>query len=287
MYSTLSVHFLPSLTTPEELAAGVVVVIDVLRASTTITAALAAGAREVIACAEVEQARDRAAELGRRRPATEKILVAAAAETIGSTTSAMPAMRAAKPEPLLGGERGGLPIDGFDLGNSPCEYTPQVVAGRSIVFTTTNGTKALMACSASQQVLIGSFLNFSAVSRKLTGEWPIHLLCAGTRGRVTREDVLFAGALVERLAGRIVEEGAMNDEARMARDVWRHAMGNIRLPGRRANQRLAEVLKDTQGGSNLIGVGLSRDIVDASEIDLYDFVPVFDAAHWRIVRPSS
>ena len=90
---------------------------------------------------------------------------------------------------------------GFDLGNSPCEFTPETVAGRTIVFTTTNGTQALLICTAAERVLIGSFVNFSAVVKELDGELPIHLLCAGTRGRVTREDVLFAGALVEKLAG--------------------------------------------------------------------------------------
>jgi 2-phosphosulfolactate phosphatase len=286
MYSTLSVHFLPALTTPEEMAAGVVVVIDVLRATTTITTALAAGAHEVIACAEIEQARHQAAELGRRRHASAKALVAAAAELTGVSAATLPATHENGPEPLLGGERAGLPIDGFDLGNSPCEYTPQVVAGRTIVFTTTNGTQALLACNASRRVLIGSFVNYSAVLNELTGDLPIHLLCAGTRGRVTREDALFAGALVEKLAGRIVEEEALNDEARMARDAWCHAMGNIRPPARRANQHLAEALQHTQGGRNLIAVGLTRDIADAAQIDRYDFVPVFDAANGRIVRAS-
>src|ERR1700733_12632677 len=147
MYSTLAVHFLPELTTPAELAAGVVVVIDVLRASTTITTALAAGAREVIPCAEVEQARIRADQLGRRHAASTKALVAAtadAAKTVAAGT------HESDSGPLLGGERGGLPIDGFDLGNSPSEFTAQTIAGRTVVFTTTNGTKALLACTAAQ-----------------------------------------------------------------------------------------------------------------------------------------
>jgi 2-phosphosulfolactate phosphatase len=284
MYSTLAVHFLPELTTPAELAAGVVVVIDVLRASTTITTALAAGAREVIPCAEVEQARIRADQLGRRHPASAKALVAATADAAKIVAAGI---HESDRGPLLGGERGGLPIDGFDLGNSPSEFTAQAIAGRTVVFTTTNGTKALLACTAAQRVLIGSFVNFSAIAAELDGELPIHLLCAGTRDRVTREDVLFAGSLVEKLAGTIVEEGAINDAARIARDVWCHSMDDLRPPSRRANQRLINVLRESQGGRNLINVGLERDIVDAADFDRYNFAPQFDAAHWRIVRLMS
>jgi 2-phosphosulfolactate phosphatase len=267
MYRTLAVHFLPELTTPAELAAGVVVVIDVLRASTTITTALAAGAREVVPCVEIEEARQRAEELGRR--------------------STKAASDDSSHGPLLGGERGGLPIDGFDLGNSPSEFTPQTVAGRTVIFTTTNGTKALLACTAAQRVLIGSFVNLSAVVQELTGQLPIHILCAGTRGRVTREDVLFAGALVEKLVGKIVEEEAINDEARIARDVWCHAMDGVQQPGQLTNQHLAEVLRHTQGGRNLKNIGLDRDILDAADIDRFDFAPVFEASQWRIVRPTA
>ncbi|HEY2881023.1 MAG TPA: 2-phosphosulfolactate phosphatase [Pirellulales bacterium] len=285
MYSTLSVHFLPTLTTPEEMAAGVVVMVDVLRASTTITTALAAGASGVYPCAEIDEACRHAADMGRHGQATAKALVAAAAEMTGaSVRSSSPPLRGATAEPLLGGERGGLPIEGFDLGNSPSEYTPDRVAGRTIVFTTTNGTQALTICNVAQRVLIGSFVNFSAVIDHLNGELPIHVLCAGTRGRITREDVLMAGAVVERIAGPIVEQSALNDEARIARDVWKNAMGELRPPHRRANQRLAEVLRDCQGGRNLIKVGLERDIEAAADFDRYDFVPHYDLHTGMIVK---
>jgi 2-phosphosulfolactate phosphatase len=289
MYSTLSVHFLPALTSPKELAAGAVVMIDVLRASTTITAALAAGATEILPFGEIQQARQKAAELSGQNSVYAKAIVAAAAELSGGrveTAVEVTPTEERAVRPLLGGERGGLPIEGFDLGNSPSEYSAEKVAGRTIVFTTTNGTQALLLCEAAKQVLIGSFVNFSAVAEELNGKLPIHLLCAGTRGRVTREDVLFAGALVEKLTGPLVEPDALNDEARIARNVWMEAMGDIRPPHRRANEKLAEVLHDTQGGHNLMGVGLANDIGDASQIDLYDFAPRFDPVHWRIVRPE-
>ncbi|MEK6238577.1 MAG: 2-phosphosulfolactate phosphatase, partial [Planctomycetales bacterium] len=109
MSRRLHVHLLPELTTEEALAESHVVVIDVLRASTTIVHALASGAAEVIPCLETDDAR----ELSKRL---------------------------ASDNPLLGGERGGEPIDGFDMGNSPTEYVESKVRGRKIIFTTTNGT---------------------------------------------------------------------------------------------------------------------------------------------------
>ncbi len=98
---------------------------------------------------------------------------------------------------VLGGERKGCRIEGFDLGNSPSEYTPETVGGKTLVFTTTNGTKAMLCCRQAEHVLLGSFVNFLAVGRELsTLRRPIHLLCAGTRGQITREDAALAGSLV-------------------------------------------------------------------------------------------
>lgn len=248
----LSAHFLPSLTTPDDLAGAAVVVIDVLRASTTITHALTAGCREVVPCLEVDDARRIAA-----------------------------GMRAG--EAVLGGERGGLPIAGFALGNSPDECRPDTVGGRSLVFTTTNGTKAMLACRRARRVLIGAFVNLSAVCRLLAGETNVHLLCAGTRGKITREDVLFAGAVADRLS-RDGEAMELNDEAAIARDAWRAAMPT--MSGKSTDQalkdRLAEVLRATQGGKNLLAIGLERDIVLAADIDRFEVVGELDVATWRI-----
>ena len=168
MPGSLTVHFLPSLLDPDELAGATAVVIDVLRASTTICHALAAGAREMIPCLEVDEA----------------WRIAAAAVAL---------------RPILGGEREGVRIEGFDLGNSPEEYRPETVGGRAIVFTTTNGTAAMAACRAAQRVLIGAFVNFSAMCEQSRSRAQVHLICAGTKRKITREDVLCAGAIVDRL----------------------------------------------------------------------------------------
>ena len=135
---TLKAHFLPDLTAPEKLAGGAVVVIDVLRATTVIAHALAAGARQVIPCLEV----DEALRIAQTLP---------------------------KGQAVLAGERDGLKIDRFDLGNSPAEFTPESVAGKTLVFTTTNGTRAMTYCRDARRVIIGAFVNGSSAMRWYDG----------------------------------------------------------------------------------------------------------------------
>ncbi len=180
------VHLLPGLA--NELAGGLAVVIDVLRASTTIIQALAAGCEAVRPCAEVEEARAVAG-----------------------------GMRAGRV--LLGGERQGVAPAGFDRGNSPREYTPAVCRGTTLVLTTTNGTRALLRAAEADRVLIAGFVNYSAVCEQLHKDTrPIHLICAGTDGEVSLEDTLLAGALVDDLCEAM--EVRMNDAARLAWDCF-------------------------------------------------------------------
>ena len=250
MSRTLRVHLLPSLVTPEELAGRAVVVIDVLRATTTIVHALAQGAAAVVPCLEIEDARKAAENLG----------IAA----------------------LLGGERGGRAIAGFDLGNSPTEYQRERVAGKTIVMTTTNGTRAMLRCQAARRVLIGAFVNFSAICEQLRDEPHIDLLCAGTDNQVTREDVLFAGAVVDdivRCAAAIPSAAAieLNDQALIALDAWRAAISDLRDA-----TPLAEHLRSSRGGRNLIDIGHEHDIAIAAHIDRFSHVPELDLRAWQI-----
>ncbi len=136
-------------------------------------------------------------------------------------------------------------------------------------------------------VLIGSFVNASAVARRLSGQTAVHLLCAGTDGKITREDVLCAGCLVEMVCNTTVDKIEINDESRLARAAWRQAIGQAHSGNTAAIEQLAKSLRHTQGGRNLIGMGLEKDIADAAQIDRYDFVPVLDTKHWRITRPAS
>lgn len=256
---SLKVHFLPLLTSPEELAGGAVVVIDVLRATTTIIHAVAAGAREVIPCLEIDDAR--------------------------RVASGFPPGAA-----LLGGERGGVKIEGFDLGNSPEEYNRATVGGKTVLMTTTNGTRAMMLCRQAKRVLVGAFVNASAVARALMQEESVHLLCAGTEGEITREDVLFAGRVAYRLLGGLAaSKPEQNDSCRIALECYQNllAADGIDLSAG-ADSRFEEIaalteeLRHSHGGRNLIGVGLEHDIGVAAQVDRFSIVPELWLEEWAI-----
>lgn len=243
----LNVHLLPDLVSPAALAGRTVVVVDVLRATTTICHALAAGAKSVVPCLEIDEARAKAQELGRAQV-------------------------------VLGGERRGLKIEGFDLGNAPTEYTAASVGGKNVVFTTTNGTRAMRHAAQAGEILIGAFANLSAVVGVLLGNDEVDLVCAGTGGAITAEDALFAGAVVERLTSTTIggtrHAPDLNDQALLARDAWRTVEGS--------GTALSIVLRDCQGGRNLIAEGFDADIDTAARIDTFDFVPRLDLSTGRI-----
>jgi len=101
---------------------------------------------------------------------------------------------------ITSGERDGQKVDGFDKGNSPFEYMGSDIRGKKIAFTTTNGTEAIHKAKGAKKLVVGSFLNLSSVAKDLSsGENSVLIVCAGWKGRVSLEDMLFAGALVEKL----------------------------------------------------------------------------------------
>jgi 2-phosphosulfolactate phosphatase len=233
------VHLTPDRLTPALLSDSVAVVIDVLRASTTMIHALAAGCVAVWPIAEVEEAR-RIAD----------------------------GMRAGRV--LLGGERGGVPPTGFDLGNSPSEYTCSRCKGTTLILTTTNGTRALLQAAAAARTLIAGFVNYSAVCEQLVDEArPIDIVCAGYQGEAALEDALLAGALVEFLCehGQI----ALNDAARLAWDCFEHH-GRV----------LDGALEISAGGVHLRGLGYDEDIRTAARVDQFAIVPEVRRAPLRV-----
>ena len=206
----------------------VAVVIDVFRASTTIAAALAGGARFVLPVSDVEQA-----------------------------------MKLAEPyaenEVLLGGERECQRIEGFQLGNSPREYTREVVAGKVIIFTTTNGTRALTAAKDAATVLVGSFVNFSAVADAVAGHETVTILCAGNNGRLSLEDFACAGGLVNRLAKK---ESQLDDAALAARAAYKNLKAD-----------LGRTLTSTEHALRLADLGFRADLDFALKVDSVPVVP--------------
>ncbi len=184
-----------------DLRATACVVFDVLRATSTFVTALHHSAKAIIPVSEISEALEIKKAEGRRQKA----------EVI-----------------LLGGERNGIRIsaDGidFDLGNSPREYTLEKVRGKTIVSTTTNGTRALRACAKAQTVLAASFLNLSATAEFLRQQnfKDILLVCAGTGENAALEDTLAAGALCE-----LLEADAPLDSAQIALRTYLEAKPNL------------------------------------------------------------
>ena len=198
-------------------------------ATTTIVYALAAGCI-CSTCAEVEEARTLAGQ-----------------------------MRAGRV--LLGGERGGAPLPGFDVGNSPREYTAKLCRGATLAMTTTNGTRALLRAAEAERVLLACFANFSAVCEQLRLDArPTHIICAGTDGDIALEDTVLAGALVDYLCDTC--EMHVNDSARLAWDCFESHRAVLH-----------GALEISRGGSILKQLGYDDDIRVAAQVDQFHLVP--------------
>lgn len=173
----------------EDLRDKTAVIIDVLRATTTIATALSNGAKGVISVADMSDA--------------SKI-----SQNLDS------------PHYLLSGEKDGVKIEGYDLGNSPLDYTPEVVENKTIILNTTNGTKAIKRSGLARQIVIGSFLNLQTVVDYLaTVGGDIALVCAGWRGSLALEDLLCAGNIISELTGGVWNK-SMQDGAKVALGLY-------------------------------------------------------------------
>jgi len=216
------------------------VVIDVLRASTTMIHALAHGATSVLPCLTVDSAMAAARDL----PLEKR---------------------------LLGGERHGKLIPGFDLGNSPLDYPPDVVKNKTLIFTTTNGTRALLQCRSAVHAYIGAFVNRSAIVTRLAMEnRSVHFVCAGTDGHFTAEDILFAGAAASDLVSAKHSGWTVgNLQAQLAMDYFQARS--------RTSETFRSAFFQSRGAQNLLALGMTRDIERAMEMDLFDCVPEWNS----------
>ncbi len=189
MFKSLEVVISATSFQEEDLRDKTAVMIDVLRASSTIVNALASGAKGVIPVADM-----------------------GAGSRISQSMDTK--------NMLLCGEKGGEKIEGYDLGNSPLEYTPDKVKDKTIILNTTNGTKALMRASLSREIVVGSFLNLASVADYLADKEDIVLVCAGWRGRMSLEDLLCAGNIIYELTGDKLPENAL-DGAKVAFGLYK------------------------------------------------------------------
>lgn len=216
---------------PAEVVGSTAIVIDVIRATSSIVEALAAGARAVYPTHSTEDAIRLANSLGRDQA-------------------------------LLCGERKGLRIDGFDLGNSPYEFTPERVADASLVMSTTNGTRAFVAAEDADRVLAASLLNLGAVAASVDRDDRICFVCAGKEDRFSLDDALCAGLILEAVLDRREAGNLELDDASRAI-----------LAIARTHEADAEVLRSTAAGQALVDVGLEADLERCAEVDRHDLVP--------------
>ena len=227
----LEVHFTPDEVAGADLREHVAIVVDVLRATSVITQAIASGARLIYPVGTTEEA----VRLGQNLDRSQLILC---------------------------GERGGLRIEGFDLGNSPLEFTPDAVQDRTLVMTTTNGTPALVSAASARRTLALSFLNLGAVVHAVAGEKTIALVCAGRERRFALEDAVCAGMFIERVLKGRAKKHVLNDGAHAA----------LALAKRFADD-LDAMMRATAAGRQLIDIGHEHDLVYCAGLDQLDVVP--------------
>ncbi len=228
LQKNLEVCLSPALLHLYDIKDSIVVVIDIFRATSSMCYGIANGAEAIIPVASVE-----------------------ACHSYRDT------------DYLLAAERNGEVVEGFDFGNSPFSYTAEKVSGRTIVLTTTNGTHAINESREAQKVLIGSFLNLSALSTWLKNQPnDVLLLCAGWKNKVNLEDSLFAGALAYQLQN---EGYKFDDSAILAADLYH--MAQYDLDG---------FLKKTSHSERLKELKIEADIAFCLQVDLIDAIPVLD-----------
>ena len=157
----------------------------------------------------------------------------------------------------------------------PRNIRPERVRGKTVVFTTTNGTRALLHAKRAKQIVLGAFVNATAVVQHLIGQEDVHLLCAGTDGQPTDEDTMLAGMLAEKLQRQGGGQYKLNDEAIAACELWRHTLEIIQTPMTEppGPEPLAKILRHSLGGKNLVSLGMDRDILAAARIDRFAIVP--------------
>jgi 2-phosphosulfolactate phosphatase len=234
----IDVYLLPK-DLPPSLEGKTAIVFDVLRATTSIAAALSVGVRSIRAFADLE--------------------------------SAKAAANATNPRPVLCGEVQALAAPGFDLGNSPRQFTAEH-RGRDVFLSTTNGTVALAAARSASQLFAAALVNVGVTARDISTD--VVLVCSGTNGEISLEDTIGAGAMAEALIQRGFSLNS--DTARIAHRLFLSVRDN-----------LPATLRDSQGGRNIMRVRLDPDIDFAARLDVLDVVARVDPKTLVITKVES
>ncbi len=227
MSRTIEVCLTPALLNLYDIEQSIVVVIDILRATSSITYGIDNGAEAIIPVANVE-------------------------DCLNYNGKGY----------LLAAERNGEVVEGYDFGNSPFSYTKEKVAGKTIVLTTTNGTKAMhMAQERAHQVVVGSFLNLTALCNWLkVQDKDVLLLCAGWKDKFNLEDTLFAGAVVNVLRKDFVH---FDDSCVAAEDMYLLAKDDLR-----------NYLRKSSHSHRLEQLNIEEDVQFCLKLDLCTTIPV-------------
>jgi len=220
----------------EDLENKIIVVTDIFRATSCIVSGLATGVTSIRPVASVEECR----ALGQQ----------------GYVTA---------------GERQGIKIEDFDMGNSPYTYMSEVAKGQKVAITTTNGTRAIDCSRNAKQVIIGAFLNLQAVADYLVAQdSDIILFCAGWRGRFSMEDALFAGALTDLLVKHQFESAF--DDTLVVWELYKKAKGDLNA-----------FLADASHAKRLQRLGNDRDIPFCLTLNEFDTVPILKGEELVVV----
>ena len=218
----------------EDLENKVVVVIDMLRATSVITTALANGAKQVFPILTVEEAFDK----------SKKLL------DLGE-------------EIILGGERRAIKIEGFDLSNSPLEYTNDKVSGKTIILSTTNGTRAINLSLKAEEIIIGSILNARAVALELKNiNKDVVFINAGTNGEFSMDDFICSGYMISLLSE--VSTSDLSDIAKTAKYIYEK------------NTNLIDYIKEARHYNVLKSLNLMNDLEYCCKKDILNIVPKVD-----------
>jgi 2-phosphosulfolactate phosphatase len=228
----LELYFTPKEINEGDLQDRLVLVVDVLRVSTTIAYALKNDCKDIIPTDSIESALELAQKIGR--------------ENI-----------------LLCGERLGLKIEGFDLGNSPQEYIPEKISGKTLVFASTNGTKAIVKGSKGAKLIVGSFVNFDAVLNYIfSNPSDLAIICSGKFGQFSLEDSVCAGMFVQKLSEKF--SGIIKNDASFAAIYFSQIF----------QENILEMLKLSTHGKYLMELGFESDLPVCAKLNSVNLVPI-------------